>query len=155
FLLSGGEKQKVALAGVLAMRPSILLLDEPLASLDPASAGETLDAVRFLADEGMTVLMVEHRVEDVLRIHPERVMYMSEGTIRYLGEVGGLSRVVNYHEVKLPAEQIVQRAKQDPAPAEIRVLPGAAGRTLERGEAEAPEDEALVHFENVSFGYEA
>ncbi|GIK10612.1 MAG: ABC transporter ATP-binding protein [Anaerolineaceae bacterium] len=155
FLLSGGEKQKVALAGVLAMRPSILLLDEPLASLDPASAGETLDAVRFLADEGMTVLMVEHRVEDVLRIHPERVMYMSEGTIRYLGEVGGLSRVVNYHEVKLPAEQIVQRAKQDPAPAEIRVLPGAAGRTLERGEAETSEDEALVRFENVSFGYEA
>ena len=74
FLLSGGEKQKVALAGVLAMRPSILLLDEPLASLDPASARDTLDAVRHLADRGMSVLMVEHRVEDVLRIHPERVM---------------------------------------------------------------------------------
>src|SRR5512141_787758 len=69
FNLSGGEKQKVALAGVLAMRPSILLLDEPLASLDPASAYETLDTVRRLANEGMTVLMVEHRVEDVLRIH--------------------------------------------------------------------------------------
>ena len=79
FLLSGGEKQKVALAGVLAMRPSILLLDEPLASLDPASAQDTLDAVRRLADEGMSVLMVEHRVEDVLRIRPERVMFMSEG----------------------------------------------------------------------------
>jgi energy-coupling factor transport system ATP-binding protein len=53
FLLSGGEKQKVALAGVLAMRPSVLLLDEPLASLDPASAAETLDIVRQLADEGI------------------------------------------------------------------------------------------------------
>ncbi len=70
FLLSGGEKQKVALAGVLAMRPSILLLDEPLASLDPASAQDSLDMVRGLADQGMTVLMVEHRVEDVLRIRP-------------------------------------------------------------------------------------
>ena len=147
FLLSGGEKQKVALAGVLAMRPSILLLDEPLASLDPASAGETLDAVRALADEGMTVLLVEHRVEDVLRIHPKRVLYMSAGEIRYLGDVDGLSRVVNYHEVKLPAEQIVQRARRDPPPAEINVLPGAA-----RAESEK---EALVRFENVAFGYES
>ena len=67
FNLSGGEKQKVALAGVLAMRPSVLLLDEPLASLDPASALETLEMVRRLVDEGLTVLMVEHRVEDVLQ----------------------------------------------------------------------------------------
>src|SRR3990172_2889026 len=91
FNLSGGEKQKVALAGVLAMRPSILLLDEPLASLDPASALDTLDTVRALADEGMTVLMIEHRVEDVLRIRPDRVMFMSEGRIRYLGNLAGLS----------------------------------------------------------------
>jgi len=66
FNLSGGEKQKVALAGVLAMHPGLLLLDEPLASLDPASAQETLALVRRMADEGMAVLMVEHRVEDVL-----------------------------------------------------------------------------------------
>jgi energy-coupling factor transport system ATP-binding protein len=147
FLLSGGEKQKVALAGVLAMRPSIFLLDEPLASLDPASAGETLDAVRALADEGMTVLMVEHRVEDVLRIHPERVMYMGEGEIRYLGDVEGLSGVVNYHEVKLPAKQIVKRARQDPAPVEIRALPGVSGMVVG--------NEPLVRFEDVAFGYDA
>ncbi len=155
FLLSGGEKQKVALAGVLAMRPSILLLDEPLASLDSASAAETLDAVRLLADEGMTVLMVEHRVEDVLRVHPERVMYMDGGEIRYLGGVDGLSRVVNYHEIKLPAEQILQRARRDPAPGEIRVLPGAARARLALSGVEASEEEALVRFENVAFGYEA
>lgn len=146
FTLSGGEKQKVALAGVLAMRPSILLLDEPLASLDPASAQDTLDTVRFLADQGMTVLMVEHRVEDVLRIKPERVMFMSEGEVRYLGDLAGLSQVVNYREVKLPAEDIVERAKRDPAPEEISILPGAAGKG---------ENEALVKFENVAFGYDA
>jgi energy-coupling factor transport system ATP-binding protein len=147
FTLSGGEKQKVALAGVLAMRPSILLLDEPLASLDPASAREALDTARFLADEGMTILMVEHRVEDVLRIKPERVMVMSEGEIRYLGEMSGLSKVVNYREVKLSAEVIVERAKADPPPAEIKILTGAAGETSEK--------EALVTFEDVAFGYES
>ena len=147
FHLSGGEKQKVALAGVLAMRPSILLLDEPLASLDPASAQDTLQTVRYLANEGMTVLMVEHRVEDVMHIQPERVMFMSGGEIRYLGNLSGLSRVVNYKEVKLPAEQIVERAQADPAPAEIKLLPMAAGDSLET--------EPLVRFEDVSFGYES
>ncbi len=147
FTISGGEKQKVALAGVLAMRPSILVLDEPLASLDPASAQESLDAVRMLANTGMTVLLVEHRVEDVLRISPERVLYMHEGEIRYLGDVSGLYKVVNYREVKLPAEQIVERAKQDPPPAPIRVLPGVPTSSVG--------DEALVKFQDVAFGYES
>ena len=146
FNLSGGEKQKVALAGVLAMRPSILLLDEPLASLDPASAQDTLDAVRTLADQGLSVLMVEHRVEDVLRIHPERVMFMSEGQVRYLGDVAGLSKVVNYREVKLPAQDIIDRAKHDPAPLVLSPLPGAG---------KGPDGEALVKFKDVAFGYEA
>jgi len=147
FTLSGGEKQKVALAGVLAMRPSILLLDEPLASLDPASAQDALDTARFLADQGMTILMVEHRVEDVLRIKPERVMFMREGDIRYLGNLEGLSKAVNYHEVKLSAKDIVERARQDPPPAEIRLLPGAAST--------GSREDALVRFENVAFGYES
>lgn len=147
FSLSGGEKQKVALAGILAMRPSIVLLDEPLASLDPASAQDTLDAVRLLADQGLSMLVVEHRVEDVLRINPERIMYMSEGEIRYLGDVAGLSKVVNYREVKLPAEDIVERARLDPPPAEIKVLPGVTNLQIEQ--------EALVRFEDVAFGYEA
>jgi energy-coupling factor transporter ATP-binding protein EcfA2 len=147
FHLSGGEKQKVALAGVLAMRPSILLLDEPLASLDPASAYETLDMVRRLADEGMTVLMIEHRVEDVLRIRPERVMFMTDGEIRYLGLLSGLEKVVDYHEVKLPARAIIERAAKDPPPASLNVLPGVAGL--------ASEKESLVRFENVAFGYES
>ena len=146
FTLSGGEKQKVALAGVVAMQPSILLLDEPLASLDPASAWDSLNTIRLLANQGMTVLMVEHRVEDVLRIQPERVMFMSDGEIRYLGNLSGLSKVVNYREVKLPAEDILERAKDDPAPATLKLLPTAAGTSQETG--------ALVKFEDVAFGYD-
>ncbi len=150
FLLSGGEKQKVALAGVLAMRPRILLLDEPLASLDPASAQDSLDMVRTLADQGMTVLMVEHRVEDVLRIRPDRVMFLADGYIRYLGALSGLSKAVNYHEVKLPAEDIVERARNDPPPPALNILPGAGNGI--GSVAAAP---ALVRFEDVSFDYDA
>ncbi len=146
FNLSGGEKQKVALAGVLAMRPRILMLDEPLASLDPASARESLDIVRRLANEGMTVLMVEHRVEDVLRIQPERVMFLTDGEIRYLGALSGLSKVVNYHEVKLPAADIVARAKEDPPPPALDILPGVS--RFDAG------TEPLVRFEKVGFGYD-
>ncbi len=143
--LSGGEKQKVALAGVLAMHPRLLLMDEPLASLDPASAGEALDAFRGLADEGMTVLLVEHRVEDVLRIHPERVLFMKDGIIRYDGTAEHLAEKVDYHEVKLPAPMILKLAAKDPPPPEIKPLPSAAS---------AAGGKPLVQFNDVAFGYE-
>lgn len=145
FYLSGGEKQKVALAGVLAMHPSILLLDEPLASLDPASAEEALALIRSLADEGMTVLMVEHRVEDVLKIHPERVLFMMDGTIRYDGTAEGLHTAVDYHEVKLPAKMIIKLAAKDTKPVEINAL--AAYQDQDR----IP----LVEFQDVRFGYDS
>jgi energy-coupling factor transport system ATP-binding protein len=146
FSLSGGEKQKVALAGVLAMRPRILILDEPLASLDPASAHETLDFVRQLADEGMTVIMIEHRVEDVLRIRPDGVLFMMEGRIHYQGPVEGLEGAVDYREVKLPAEMIIARAAvQPPQPSPRPEVTRTAGAPP------AP----LVRFEGVRFGYEA
>src|SRR5512136_438111 len=112
FTLSGGEKQKVALAGLLAMRPSILLLDEPLASLDPASAYEALAIFRRLADEGTTIVLIEHRVEDALQARPDRLLYMSGGEVRYLGPVTTLPPQLDHHEVKLPAAWVVERVRQ-------------------------------------------
>jgi energy-coupling factor transporter ATP-binding protein EcfA2 len=147
FNLSGGEKQKVALAGILAMRPSILLLDEPLASLDPASAQDTLALVRRMVDEGMTVLLVEHRAEDVLGVRPDRVMYLEEGRVRYLGPVDGLGEAVNYTEIKLPAAMILKRAVNDPPPLEVHFSPAAST---------GPDPTApLVRFERVAFAYES
>ncbi len=144
YLLSGGEKQKVALAGVLAMEPKLLLLDEPLASLDPASAQEALRTVRQLVDGGMSVLLVEHRVEEVLRIEPGRVLYMEGGQMLYLGEADGLSSQVDYQEVKLPAELLMKRAAQDPRPEPIEPKVAANGHG----------EESLVRFMDVGFGYE-
>ena len=141
FGLSGGEKQKVALAGVLAMRPRILLLDEPLASLDPASAQEALTLFRRLADEGVTIMLVEHRVEDALRIKPDAVLYMDEGQQAYYGDVEGLMQVVDYHKVKLPAPVIVERARQAPPPVFNLAVQPNGGQTL-------------VAFQDVTFRYD-
>ncbi|HEX7620530.1 MAG TPA: ABC transporter ATP-binding protein [Anaerolineales bacterium] len=141
FGTSGGEKQKIALAGVLAMEPRILLLDEPLASLDPVSAQEALQAFRQLADEGIAVMIVEHRVEDVLSIHPDIFMYLDEGKMTYLGDTDGLMDAVDYRRIKLPARVVMERARRDPAPV---FLP-----------ATRPEvrNETLVQFEGVHFRY--
>ena len=143
FNLSGGEKQKVALAGVLAMRPGILLLDEPLASLDPASAEETLAILRVLADEGMAILMVEHRVEDVLKIHPEQVIYLSCGEIHYQGSAQGLDESINYRDVKLPAPMIIERLKDQKEPLSYPEFISPPAQT-----------ETLVSFKDVQFFYE-
>jgi energy-coupling factor transport system ATP-binding protein len=116
--------------------------------------------VRKLADDGMTVLMVEHRVEDVLRIKPNRVLFMAEGQIRYLGGLDGLSKVVNYSEVKLPAADILARAKHDPAPVELIILPSAASdnsttKATTQIIGNHSERKAMVKFEEVAFSYEA
>jgi len=140
FYLSGGEKQKVSLAGVLAMQPDILLLDEPLASLDPASAQEAMRLFRRLADEGISILLVEHRVEDVLDARPDRVLFMDEGTIAYAGPAEGLADIVDHRQVKLPADAVLERETRSPLPAlEPAVSPN--GR------------HPLVTFEDVSFSY--
>lgn len=144
FNLSGGEKQKVALAGVLTMNPSILLLDEPLASLDPASAHEALEVFRSLADEGKTVILVEHRVEDAIDAKPDRMLYMEDGRIKYLGSIKKLPKEIDHTKVKLPAPWVVQRVQAlDQVP-----RPAPKPHAEERGEP-------LVVFEDVSFQYDS
>lgn len=140
FQLSGGEKQKVALAAVLAMRPRILLLDEPLASLDPASAQEALRIFRQLADDGISILLVEHRVEDVLAIQPEQVAYMDQGKLVYHGSADGLMQVVDYRRIKLPAPVVIERARNNSLP---EIQPALPPRS----------DVPLIRFEDVHFRY--
>lgn len=79
FELSGGQKRRVAIAGVLAMEPKVLILDEPTAGLDPKGRDEILDQIAFLHEERkITVILVSHSMEDIAR-YVERILVMNKG----------------------------------------------------------------------------
>lgn len=83
FHLSGGQKQKVALAGILHDEEEILLFDEPLAALDPAMGMAAVDLIdRVYREKDKTVLIIEHRLEDVLYRHVDRIILINEGQIQ-------------------------------------------------------------------------
>ncbi len=83
FELSGGQKRRVAIAGVLAMKPEVLILDEPTAGLDPRGRTEILEQIKKLQREtGMTVLLVSHSMEDVAE-YVDRILVMNQGRILY------------------------------------------------------------------------
>jgi energy-coupling factor transport system ATP-binding protein len=109
--LSGGERQLLAMAGILMMRPRLYVVDEPLANLDPVSAARLLGILRALADQGNAVVIVEHRVEEALALRPDRVLYLEAGATRYLGPVDGFLRIADPKAVKLPFDVVLERAR--------------------------------------------
>ena len=83
FELSGGQKRRVAIAGVLAMQPEVLILDEPTAGLDPKGRDEILDQVAKLHKErGITVILVSHSMEDVAK-YVDRIIVMNQGSVMF------------------------------------------------------------------------
>lgn len=83
FELSGGQKRRVAIAGVLAMRPKVLVLDEPTAGLDPKGRDDILDQIAYLHKEtNMTVILVSHSMEDIAR-YADRIIVMNKGKVMY------------------------------------------------------------------------
>jgi len=81
FELSGGQKRRVAIAGVLAMKPKVLILDEPTAGLDPSGRDEILNEVKELYEkEGITIILVSHSMEDVARL-VNRILVMDKGKL--------------------------------------------------------------------------
>lgn len=85
FELSGGQKRRVAIAGVLAMKPEVLILDEPTAGLDPKGRDEILNQVKKLQREtGITIILVSHSMEDVAE-YVDRIIVMNKGSVMYDG----------------------------------------------------------------------
>lgn len=133
FDLSGGQKRRVAIAGVLAMKPEVLILDEPTAGLDPAGRDEILDLISMMHKEkGITVILVSHSMEDVAK-YVDRIIVMNQGSMMFdnqpkevfkhykeLEEIGLAAPQVTYlmHELRekgIPADveaTTVDEAKQ-------------------------------------------
>lgn len=87
FLLSGGQKRRVAIAGVMAMRPEVLILDEPTAGLDPRGREEILEEIKaYRRQTGATILLVSHSMEDVAR-HAQKILVMNAGKVFCYGTV--------------------------------------------------------------------
>lgn len=83
FDMSGGQKRRVAIAGVLAMQPEVLILDEPTAGLDPKGREEILDQIQTLRKEtGMTIILVSHSMEDVAE-YVDRIIVMNKGSVMF------------------------------------------------------------------------
>jgi energy-coupling factor transport system ATP-binding protein len=116
YALSGGQKRKVALAGVLALRPKVLVLDEPTAGLDPRSRKDLLERIRHLNEsEGLTVVFVSHNMEEVAWL-AHRVYVMAEGRVACEGtprEVFGNAELINRYHIGTPETvEILHRLRE-------------------------------------------
>ena len=112
FELSGGEKRRAALAGIIAMKPKYLVLDEPMAGLDPSGRREVIATIANLrAELGCTVIMVSHSMEDVAR-SAERIAVFNEGKLFAVGTPDEIfSRTGELIEMGLDAPQTARLAK--------------------------------------------
>lgn len=125
FDLSGGEKRRVAIAGVIAMDPEILIMDEPTAGLDPKGKSEILDLINELhKDRNMTVIMVSHNMDEVAE-YADRVIVMHEGQVLMDGDP---------HEVFANEEIIKQAGLNQPQAADFCKRLGIEGK-IKIGEA--------------------
>lgn len=84
FELSGGQQRRVAFAGVLAMRPRVLVMDEPVAGLDPVARAEFLELIGELHRSGLSIIMASHSMEDLARL-ADRILVLAEGEIFRIG----------------------------------------------------------------------
>jgi len=107
FELSGGQKRRVAIAGVLAMEPEILVMDEPTAGLDPKGRDEIFSQIKALHKEmGNTVIIVSHSMEDIAKL-AERVAVFDRGALKYLGTPTEIFKnVAELESIGLAAPQI-------------------------------------------------
>ena len=136
FELSGGQKRRVAIAGVLAMKPKVLVLDEPTAGLDPKGRDEILDQIAYLHKEtDMTVILVSHSMEDIAR-YADRIIVMNKGEVMYNDEPAKVfTHYKELEKVGLAAPQVTYimhdlKEKGFPVNTEVTTVEEAVGEIM-------------------------
>jgi len=148
FALSGGQRQQVAAAGILVMNPSLYLFDEPFANLDARAVDELEELIAGLRARGHTVIIVEHRVEEALRLKPDKVLLMKDGRQVFFGSTRDFLEIADPTQVKLPIESMLRTVSD---PAEVRAL---LVRPITTGVSSVSEqDKPILVFENVHYRY--
>ena len=168
--LSGGQKQRVSLAGVMVDQVKILLFDEPLANLDPATGKQTIELIDEIQEKtDTTVVIIEHRLEDVLWRNVDRIVLMSEGEIladlhpdellsTRLLEENGIREPLYLTALRYAGVELAPAKK--PAHVDSVVIDEADRKKMtdwfwSRPAAEAEkEHEPLLEVRNLTFGYE-
>lgn len=149
--LSGGLRQQVAAAGLLIMQPSIFLFDEPFANLDARAVDELETLITNLREEGHTIIIVEHRVEETLKLNPDKVLLIREGRQAFFGATEDFLAHADPTEVKLPVAATL-RSYDNPAQAyDALITPIVTGQ--QHADTSASDNAPLLTFEHVSYRY--
>lgn len=146
--LSGGQRQQVAAAGILVMRPALFLFDEPFANLDARAVDELETLIGHLRAEGHTVIIVEHRVEETLRLNPDKVLLMEEGRQIFFGSVEGFLEVADPAQVKLPIAATLHSMSDLTQAQQTLITPILTGQS-----SQGHVGEPILTFEHLSYRY--
>ncbi len=152
--LSGGQRQLVAAAGLLVMEPAIFLFDEPFASLDSFAVDELEQLISHLRQKGHTIIIVEHRVEEALNLHVDKVLLMDQGRQVFFGDVATFLSRADPEQVKLPVESTLQRlgSALDAQQIRTRLITPILTRQDASGHP-AKQNEVILAFEDVHYRY--
>ncbi len=148
FALSGGQRQQLAAAGILVMQPSIYLFDEPFANLDAQAVDELEELIANLRTTGHTIIIVEHRVEEALRLKPDKVLLMHDSQQVFFGSASEFLVVADPTQVKLPIEATLRTISDRDQAGQQLVRPITTGHNRQENT-----DEPILSFENVRFRY--
>ena len=148
FELSGGQRQQIAAAGILVMQPSIFLFDEPFANLDSRAVDKLEELIQELLSKGSAVIIVEHRVEEALRLKPDKVLLLRDGHQIFFGDTQEFLELADPTQIKLPIESTLRLLPDSSQAKNVLIRPITTTQY-----DNMPSNQPILEFKDVYFRY--